>query len=157
MEEYNFSSTEIKTTNKKGQGVFAKRDFEAGETVIIGEPDYIAEERTQTSVQTGIDKHTEFQPPVCFLNHSCDPNLGVRDNDYGGYDFLALRNIKKDEELNFDYETTEYISISVKNCFCGAKNCRKKIKGYKFLEKNEKLRYKDFIPLYLQRIERNES
>lgn len=152
MENFIFSNVEIKDIGVKGRGVFSKKNFKKGETVIVGKPDYVAKLRTKTSVQVDVDKHMEFQAPVCFLNHSCEPNTGVHDNEYGGYDFVALRDIEKSEEISFDYETTEYISIAIEECFCGAKNCRKKIKGYKFLEKNERDRYKGFIPSYLRSI-----
>jgi SET domain-containing protein len=42
------------------------------------------------------------------LNHCCEPSLGAWNNDCEAYDFIALRNIQKGEELTFDYDTTEF-------------------------------------------------
>ena len=63
-----------------------------------------------------------------FINHSCDPNCETI--QYGRRIFIeAIRNIKKDEELSYDYHlqvekphTKKKLSQYV--CHCGAKNCR---------------------------------
>ena len=83
------------------------------------------------------------------MNHCCEPSLGAWDNDCEAYDFIALRNIQKGEELTFDYDTTEFKvrvarvpsfwrpfdkKIQVENfpekCLCGSNCCRSKINGY---------------------------
>ena len=71
--------------------------------------------------------------PARFLNHSCEPNIGVTKmlNDKQSYDFIALRNINKGEEIRFDYETTEYEVGAFDDCACGADSCRGTIKGFK--------------------------
>lgn len=72
--------------------------------------------------------------PAQFLNHSCDPNIGVVKelNEGGSYDFVALRDIEEGEEVRFDYETTEYEVGAFADCKCGADICRRNIKGYKY-------------------------
>ena len=42
------------------------------------------------------------------VDHSCDANSGVTDNEAGAYDFVALRRIDVGEELFWDYECAEY-------------------------------------------------
>jgi SET domain-containing protein len=60
-----------------------------------------------------------------YLNHSCNGNLGFNKNG----DFIALRNIKKGEELSYDYGLAESDSEFAMRCTCNSKNCRKKITG----------------------------
>jgi hypothetical protein len=73
-----------------------------------------------------------------YMNHSCSYNVGF---DFKG-NFITVRNIKKDEELVFDY------GLAVSNpdfklvCKCKSKNCRKIITGNdwlneSFVEKNK--------------------
>lgn len=49
-----------------------------------------------------------YPPADCDLNHSCDPNAGVKTNGQGLPDFYAFRDIAKDEEVRYDYAMTEY-------------------------------------------------
>lgn len=54
-------------------------------------------------------------------NHSCDPNCEAQDIE-GEIWFVALRNIKKGEELTFDYGyALEHWQDHP--CLCGSKNC----------------------------------
>jgi hypothetical protein len=41
--------------------------------------------------------------PARFINHSCEANVGIRDNDLGAgaFDFLALKPVLRDEELTW--------------------------------------------------------
>ena len=146
----NFNGIIIQDVTNKGRGVFARRDFKQDELLIIGRCMEIIKTRSMTSLQMGWDDHAELDEPACVANHSCDPNLGVKNNEYGGYSFYALKNITKGDEVTWDYNTTEYISISVPECHCGAINCRKKTPGFKFLEVELKKRYGDYIGDYLK-------
>lgn len=58
------------------------------------------------------------------FNHSCQPNIGLR----GQIVVVARRIIRVDDELCFDYETTETQSLSFR-CQCGAPQCRGRIDG----------------------------
>lgn len=66
----------------------------------------------------------EKEPNDCF-NHSCDPNLGFS----GQIGLVALRAIQPGEELTFDYAMSDGEPYDEFECYCGAKNCRKKITG----------------------------
>jgi len=52
------------------------------------------------------------------LNHSCEPNLGLQ----GQIVFLALRDIRADEEVTFDYAMTDDAAYEMK-CRCGTPSC----------------------------------
>ena len=50
------------------------------------------------SIQIGWGKHILMNLPARYINHSCDPNIGVGGlNECGSYDFVALRDIESDE------------------------------------------------------------
>ncbi|HBL12654.1 MAG TPA: SET domain-containing protein-lysine N-methyltransferase [Cyanobacteria bacterium UBA11162] len=139
----------VKVTNK-GRGVFASRGFRQGETVVIGKRVKILPERTMHSLQMDFDLHIELDEPGRLINHSCSPNTGVRNNKFGGYDFVALVDIPAGTEITWDYETTEYISIAVPKCSCGSPQCRLNIRGYKFIPIEIKKNYGEFIADYLK-------
>ena len=72
-----------------------------------------------------------------YFNHSCDGNLGF--NEHG--DFTAIKNIKKGEELSYDYGLIESNPKFEMRCGCKSKYCRKVVTGndWKFLM-NDKLK-----------------
>jgi len=58
-----------------------------------------------------------------YINHSCFPNTKVNEERQ----FIALSDIKKGEEITFDYNSTEDELAEQFYCNCGHKNCRGKI------------------------------
>ena len=97
----------------------------------------------------GIDRKTWIYPIGIdmYVNHSCDPNTGIK----GKVTFVALRNIKKDEEITFDYSISED-SLWEMPCNCGAKNCRKIVGGIKTLPEKTYKKYLPYIPKYFQKV-----
>lgn len=143
----------VKKTRVRGNGVFANWVLKKGGLIIRGKPTSISPIRTNYSFQLDFNFHVELDEPARLINHSCEPNLGVKNNSYGGYDFFALKDIFFNEELTWDYCTTEYYSISRKTtCLCGTGNCRGKIKGYSKLPKQIKKKYNNFIANYLKEL-----
>ncbi len=134
----------------KGRGVFATRKFAQGETVVVGIPIEEVPERTIYSFQMNFNLYVNLDEPAVVINHSCDPNTGVRNNQFGGYDFVALGDIEVGDEITWDYETTEYESIAVRRCLCGSLSCRGKTLGFKFREQMLRDRYDEYIADYLK-------
>ena len=60
-----------------------------------------------------------------YLNHSCDGNVGF---DADG-DFIAIRNVQKNEELTYDYGLAESNPRFKMRCKCGSRKCRTIITG----------------------------
>ena len=56
------------------------------------------------------------------INHSCNPNCEVLEDNKQLWIF-ALRDIKKDEELTYDYGFSFDKDYKQYVCKCGAKNC----------------------------------
>jgi uncharacterized protein len=67
----------------------------------------------------GADKGNGAQ----FINHSCNPNCETVNYNDKEIWIQACKNIKKDQELSYDYGFDDETK-----CFCGSKNCRGKIK-----------------------------
>ncbi|RUS84583.1 hypothetical protein EGW08_007678, partial [Elysia chlorotica] len=60
-----------------------------------------------------------------FINHSCDPNCETQKWTVNGelrVGFFTRKEVKKGEELTFDYQFEHY--GEAQKCYCGAENCR---------------------------------
>lgn len=149
MNRRRFSAYRIEDKGEKGKSVIANRKFSAGETAIIGRLVRLTQIRTNHSFQLDWNVHADLDEPASLVNHSCDPNCGVRRNVFGGYDLVAMRDILSGEEICWDYCMTEYISIAVNYCRCGSQHCRKTIRGWKYLSVRLKKRYGTVCAPYL--------
>lgn len=128
-------SVKIKETEKKGTGVFAERAIKRGETIarFVGEtytaskesllPDAMANRCIQISpVEYVFAEHRLAEK----INHSCDPNCGVRERTR----IVAIKDILPGEEITWDYRMSENSDWVLDNCHCGAERCAKRIEGY---------------------------
>jgi hypothetical protein len=147
------ANVEVKR-NPLGKGVFSTRSFQTGEWVL-GVAGPLVKRRSIYTIQIAPDLHIMPRSPAKYLNHSCDPNLGVKMNRSGLPDFYALRTIEPGEHLTFDYAMTEYVLEEMElghertQCRCGAPNCRGRIGSYSELPDAVKQRYAGFIADYL--------
>lgn len=126
-------------------GLFSVKDFKEGE-IIIGEDAYddavfySTEEFTLFNIDIqekiiafGVGSPNGFYAPTdfnllsapWFMNHCCDGNVGFDTNA----NFIAIKHIKKGEELCYDYGLVESNPNYTLKCKCGAYNCRKVITG----------------------------
>nr|GMD94173.1 histone-lysine N-methyltransferase ASHH2-like [Ipomoea batatas] len=67
-----------------------------------------------------------------FINHSCDPNCRTEKWMANGevcIGLFAIRDIKKGEELTFDYNYVRVFGAAAKKCVCGSPQCRGYIGG----------------------------
>jgi uncharacterized protein len=119
-----------------GLGVFARRDIRPGEILLaFGGPVIDFAETKQRGMwecmplQFETNQYFDTQPPGIFVNHSCDPNAGIR-NDR---DLVALRAIRKTEEIRFDYSTTMEEQSFTMRCLCGSPRCRRLVADFSLL------------------------
>lgn len=130
------NKTEMRTSSISGRGSFAREKIAQGEylftlsgEIIQSDPDV-----TELCRQLGISADDPLQIDdaqflICNLeaktiNHSCEPNACLRNQR----DLYALRDIKVDEEITYDYSTTSGTNDKwVMNCACGSGICRKTI------------------------------
>lgn len=130
-------------SRSSGYGIFAARDFAAGEVLFAGEG------RAQRLVTRGhVERYWSDEdrevfrryaypvgPDVYVLwdveperwapqNHSCDPNTR-----FEGLDLVAARAIRQGEELTVDYSTFCGEGMAEFGCECGANGCRGVVSG----------------------------
>ena len=82
--------------------------------------------------QVGLNKWVRFKGAAVKINHSCNPNCGVRCKGIIRC-YVAFKSIKAGEELTFDYAMANYLVQNFPKCECKEANCRKNITGYQGL------------------------
>ena len=117
----------IKKSRIHGLGAFSNKNFLKGKILAkwdLSNPINLeqvkklarSERRYVTGYRYG--KYIVLQHPCRFINHSCDPNIIVKN-----YCEVTLRNIKKGEELTSDYSKEDIPGLNFM-CNCGSDNCR---------------------------------
>ena len=156
----------IKTTPYKGMGVFAHNAIVKNELIIVmggyifsiedenhlnafneDKPLEIAEDFS-LSPQNESDMK---RMPQHYFNHSCNPNVGFK----GQLFMVATRDIKKSEELCFDYamilhpnpHSTGYFTM---DCKCESLNCRKKVTETDWENPELQKKYNGYFQWYIQ-------
>jgi hypothetical protein len=107
-------------------------------------PWYVGERWLQIGNNQWIAPHRNN--PGWYINHSCNPNSGLRDS----VKIVAMKNIRKGEEVTFDYSTSESENGWYLICHCNKKNCRRIIRSYGFLSAELKQKYRDYISDFLK-------
>ena len=126
-----------------GRGLFAAEDLREGTEILHFEgPELtLAQVRAKTdracdALQIGVNRYIDLSDPGRLVNHSCNPNAGVRDD----YKLVALRQIRRDEEIRFDYSTTIGDGWTMP-CCCGFAECRGLVAAYRLLPESLRCRY----------------
>jgi len=130
---------ELRVSDRKGEGIFATRSFRTGEIVMDGIIEKTLKENHSHASQIGENEYAFHAGLISKVNHSCDPNCGIRINETGAHNFAAIREIIVNEEITFDYAMRNYgVDYFPKQCMCGAEICRGKITGWKDLPDERK-------------------
>lgn len=140
-----FAQENIKKNIKKGEviAVFDGEIYKAKKASDIpNDPPIYAQDH---AIQFAEDRYRDSRGIARFASHSCEPNCGIKDK----FKIVAMRNIKKREEISFDYDMSEDSDWRMR-CKCGNKNCRKIIGSYSALPSKIKEKYKGYISTYLQ-------
>lgn len=143
-------AVELRALDDRGTGLIARRHFTPGETVLRCRALHTTPHRHAHSIQTGWHHHVEMDSPGIYANHACRPTVGVRDNDLGAYDYIALVPIAPGDEITFDYAMTEYEIAAPSRCLCGAPDCRGWLRGYREIGDEVRARYGDLFAAYLR-------
>jgi len=147
-------SLKIVYIHGKGLGVFANRNFRPGETLIHFKADIVPHAEASAEAVMIDDKvslDTKWLVPEAFINHSCSPNTTI---DVVSFRYVAMREIRKDEEMTYNYNTTEYDMGDGFKCECGSRRCLGRIKGFKHLTRTQKLKLKPFLtPFLLKKVQ----
>ena len=147
----------VKKTGDKGKGVFALKDFKKDEIIL-----YINGKVVETSDHSSFSEYVQNhwfpfdkkghrykyvlpKSPWMYINHSCNPNTGIRDNR----DIVAMRSIKKGEEILLDYSLNNIDNWKME-CKCKSKNCRKVISTFYSLNSKTKEKYLNYVIDYIR-------
>jgi uncharacterized protein len=148
---------EIKNSTLNGMGMFAKENIKKGEIVFIKGGHILTRKQVFSSrvinsylpidddYVIGATSKEEEALVKLYINHSCDPNCGVR----GEITFVAMTDIVKNTELTIDYCMVDNEDYSM-DCTCGSLDCRKKISGFDWKLKNLQNKYTGYFARYLQ-------
>ncbi|MBM3607746.1 MAG: SET domain-containing protein-lysine N-methyltransferase [Alphaproteobacteria bacterium] len=124
------------TSIQKGDAVF----YLSGE--IVGAP-------TKYTIQLDATRHVLTLDDLWkSMNHACTPNVRI---DTAKREMVAARDIAAGEELNFNYNTTEWSMTSSFVCGCGAANCAGEIRGFKYLTGAQRESIRPYISPYISR------
>jgi len=151
--------TRIAKSPIHGRGLFASKAVRKGEIVAI-KGGHILDRRTLQRIRRRIAESylqiddefyigavtgREVRRNKMFINHSCEPNVGIR----GQITFVTLRGIKAGEELTYDWAMEEN-SPTVTACRCGARRCRKTLTGQDWRIPRLRRRYRGYFSAYLE-------
>ncbi len=87
----------------------------------------------------------EVEANILCLNHSCDPNVGVR----GQITFVTIRDVPAGGELTIDYAMIDGDPSDRMDCSCGASECRKAITGDDWRLPHLQHRYAGYFSRYI--------
>lgn len=151
--------TEKRVSPIQGRGLFARAAISAGEMVAVKggtimDAAAFARVREEVSpAEIQIEDHlyiapasaAEVEANILCLNHSCDPNVGVR----GQITFVAMRDIAAGAELTIDYAMIDGDPAEQMVCACGAPTCRRLITGNDWRLPELQQRYAGYFSHYL--------
>ena len=143
----------------EGKGVFAVEAIAAGEVVEIkgghvvdrATLEALPEQLQNSEIGIADGLHlvalcdAEYDDVMLYLNHSCEPNVGVR----GNVVFVAMRDVAAGEELTIDYAMIDDHDDETMVCRCGVPGCRGTITGQDFRLPELQHRYGQFLSAYL--------
>lgn len=152
--------TALRRSGIEGQGLFARRPIAAQECVVVkgghvfdrAMRDRLAPLLGPAEIQIGDDLFigpvtpAERDASMMYLNHACEPNLGIR----GQIAFHAMRPIAVGEELSFDYATGDD-DLWEMQCRCAKPLCRGRVTGQDWRRPELQARYAGWFSDYLAR------
>ncbi len=143
MKKVNTSFIVVKNSKIHNKGVFAKKDIPKGTKVI----EYVGEKITKAEAEKRAEKQMKKSKnhtadggvyifelnkkydidgkvpwnPARFINHSCNPNCETESDEKHIW-IVAIKNIKKGEELNYNYGY-DLENYKEHPCKCNSENC----------------------------------
>lgn len=144
-----------------GKSVFAARPFEEGQPLLEFTGRRFRAARVPSLMRGGSDRYVQVTPEHYMgpsgrmddlVNHSCDPNAGLRFTDDGVF-LVAIRKIAPGEEVTWDYSTTLAESNWHMICQCRAANCRRVIGNFATIDPDRQQFYRarNLVAPYLRR------
>ena len=158
LASYRSPKTAVRPSLIVGRGLFADAPIAEGEVVCVKGGHLVTRAEfanfrgvaNEAELQISDDlflspvSEAEFEGLMMFLNHSCEPNVGVQ----GQIVFVAMRAVAAGEELTLDYATIERPAEPMA-CRCGAECCRGIITGQDWRKPELRRKYGRFFAWYL--------
>src|SRR5262245_20990573 len=155
---YRSPKTVVRRSRIVGRGLFADAAIAKGEVVCVkgghllcaAEFEKYRSVANEAELQIADDlflapvSEAEFEGVMMFLNHSCEPNVGIQ----GRIVFVAMRDIAAGEELTLDYATIDHDTEPMA-CRCGAESCRGVITGQDWRKPELRQKYGSYFAWYL--------
>lgn len=156
---YRSPKTVVEASGIVGRGLFAAAPINRSEIVCVKgghllDRDALAEHKdavndSELQIADGLFlapvRVEEFEAVMMFLNHSCEPNVGVQ----GQIVFVAMRDIAAGEELTIDYATIDHGTAPMR-CQCGAAACRGLVTGADWRLPELRKKYDGYFAWHLQ-------
>jgi uncharacterized protein len=156
---YRSPKTEVRASGTHGRGLFARKTIRKGEIVSVRGGHILrrqmARRRPRARNYWGYPIAEDFvlapltkreaDSVMMFLNHSCEPNVGIR----GQILFVAMRSIRAGEELTIDYAMFGADAKRMR-CACGAASCRRMITSADWRRTDLQRKYGGYFSAYLQ-------
>ena len=124
--------------SRNGKGLFATRRFRAGEEILViagrvVDPDLLWERGGRFAancIRFGPESYIDPGDSLGrYINHSCEPNAGLRKVNQRLVLFAA-KEIRSGAEIQFDYSTTiGDDDVWTMRCNCGVRSCRRVIRN----------------------------
>ncbi len=158
LKSYRSPKTEVKASLIDGKGLFAKKSIIKGKIVVIRAGHIMTKKELyehkgvvrDSDLQISDNLYLaplsqkEFNNIMTFVNHSCNPNLGLS----GNIIFIAMQNIEAGQELLLDYAMFDNNDDKFV-CTCKSANCRKIITSRDWKKKDLQNKYGNYFSSYL--------
>jgi D-alanine-D-alanine ligase len=129
-----------------GEFLIATAPIKTGEQVFFlnGRFEPVA---SKHSVQLDNRHHVVTETAIWrFTNHSCIPNMRI---DPATQSMVATRDIGEGEELNFNYNTSEWSISSPFACGCGMARCMGEVRGFRYVPEERRDELRPYLTPYL--------
>jgi uncharacterized protein len=144
----------------EGRGLIARAPIAAGELVAVKGGHLVDtatlhtldEHLQNTEIQIAESLHLvalsdeEYEPVMLFINHSCQPNVGIA----GNIVLVAMRDIAAGEELTIDYAMFDTLDEGMA-CRCASAACRGTIRGSDWQRPELQARYAGYFSWHVER------
>jgi hypothetical protein len=146
----------MEISNRGGRAVFSVTDIQVGEVVAVFGGRMIPldevlelapKERSRVlQISERWFLYSIWECKSDWINHSCDPNCGFRDE----VTLVALRPILSGEEITFDYAMTDSAAYDEFVCRCGSQICRGEVRATDWELSDLRERYGRYFSPYLR-------
>lgn len=130
---------QIRPNGDMGQTAYATDDIPRG-TTLFHCTGLIVPFPTMYTIWVGERQHLLFGDGAECIAHHCDPNVQVKVNGDGTFDFVTVKDIKIGEMVTFNYNTTEWHMNTPFPCLCGSEFCAGTISGFRGLQTKDRQR-----------------